>query len=85
MLAGLPRIHQAVAGVWAAICVTYLAASGAAAARAGRGKGVRMVAVLPWIFATYHFSYGLGFLFGGCYLLFRRRAQASGLVAELTR
>ena len=58
---GCQRILQVACGVLAA---GYLAASVGAAASVARRSGFRFFPVLPIVFATYHLSYGLGFLLG---------------------
>ena len=48
----------------AAVAVLYAVANLTATAAASRGGNLRFAPVLPLVFATLHFSYGLGFLRG---------------------
>lgn len=68
-LAGFLWLAQA-----APYAVCSLAASFAAAAR----RGWDLLPLMPLVFATYHVSYGLGFLAGVVHFGFRRRAGPVG-------
>jgi len=57
------------AGAWAAFLALYFAASIAASALAPKAIGGEVRQLLPLVYATYHFSYGLGFLAGTVYFL----------------
>ena len=53
--------------VWMAITGLYLAGSLIAASAAAKHHGWDLIFVLPVVFAVYHVSYGLGFLYGMLY------------------
>jgi succinoglycan biosynthesis protein ExoA len=50
--------------MWVGMLATYLAATAVAAILTAREHGWSTLPYLPAVFATYHFSYGLGFAFG---------------------
>jgi glycosyltransferase involved in cell wall biosynthesis len=52
---------------WSAITALYILGSLIAASAAARRHGWDLILVLPAVFATYHISYGLGFLYGMLY------------------
>jgi glycosyltransferase involved in cell wall biosynthesis len=53
-----------VIGAWAAMLAVYFVAIFAASVDSARRYGWDLLAVLPIVFAAYHFSYGSGFLLG---------------------
>jgi glycosyltransferase involved in cell wall biosynthesis len=78
VLAGLGMGNRDAAR-WAALLLagvlgSYLAAALAFSWQAAKGAGLDLLPVLPLVFSTYHFSYGLGFLAG----LAVRRTPGSG-------
>ncbi len=54
----------AATAIFLSICALYFAAALVASAAVARGRGARFFFVLPLVFASLHFSYGLGFLAG---------------------
>jgi succinoglycan biosynthesis protein ExoA len=86
LLAGFPRAGAASASLWAALICLYLTCCLAASIAAAGKHGWDLLPVLPGVFATYHFSYGFGFLLGIFH--FRRTANsyaAKPAFTELTR
>jgi hypothetical protein len=92
---GLPLVllGSALAGVgdgalfakaWAALAALYLGVSIAASVLTPKSAGWEVRPVLPLVFATYHFSYGLGFLSGVVYFLLAGRG-ATGAPAAFTQ
>jgi succinoglycan biosynthesis protein ExoA len=64
VLVGASRLSFVLLVIWTLLAGLYCAASlGAALIAAGR-HGWRYLPILPVVFATYHLSYGLGFLLG---------------------
>ena len=59
----LPRAFAA----WTATTALYLLGSFSAASVAAKQHGWDLILVLPVVFAVYHISYGLGFLYGMLY------------------
>jgi len=57
-------VAPAVAWAWAMLIAAYVLACLLAAASHVRTEGLRVAVLLPAVFATYHLSYGLGFLTG---------------------
>lgn len=53
--------------MWLAIMALYTLCCVIASVLSARRSGWDLVAILPLVFAVYHVSYGLGFLFGVCY------------------
>ncbi|HVB59171.1 MAG TPA: glycosyltransferase family 2 protein [Candidatus Acidoferrales bacterium] len=60
---------------WAALLALYVAALLAASCFSARRFGWRLLPYLPAAFATFHCSYGLGFLAGSLYWTFARRTR----------
>ena len=75
------------AGIWAALLAAYVTACLFASLVIARKSGWKLFPWLPLIFATYHVSYGAGFLLGTLYWPLRRKGPARlwGFVADLTR
>ncbi len=73
--------------LWLASVGAYATANLAASLVTARRAGWDILAWLPMVFATYHISYGAGFLFGLVCQLTRRREKVAraGLVTDLTR
>lgn len=67
--------------VLAAILVSYMAATLVASLLTASQKGWAFLPVLPFVFATYHLSYGLGFLQGMVDFLLFSRSPTPSLVA----
>jgi succinoglycan biosynthesis protein ExoA len=61
-LGGSPGWRNAFAACWCALAALYALASLASAFAVASRKGWGLFPVLPVVFATYHFSYALGFL-----------------------
>jgi glycosyltransferase involved in cell wall biosynthesis len=86
-LLGLPLlavIFPVALWLWLAILGLYLCSSLVAAALVARAQHWSYIAVLPAIFACYHFAYGLGFLLGIVDFVALRRGPAA-LFVSLTR
>jgi len=67
-----------IAEAWAVLAALYFGVSIAASALTPRSTGGELRPVLPLVYATYHVSYGLGFLAGAFYfLLVGRGAQGA--------
>ncbi len=75
------------AKVWAVLAALYLSVSIAASALTPRPAGGEVRPVLPLVYATYHFSYGLGFLAGAVYFLLigRGAPEAPAAFTQLSR
>jgi glycosyltransferase involved in cell wall biosynthesis len=75
------------AEAWAALAALYCGVSIAASALTPRPNGGEVWPVLPLVYATYHFSYGLGFLAGAVYFLLigRGASGAPGAFTQLSR
>jgi hypothetical protein len=58
-----------IAKAWAVLAVLYFGVSIAASVLTPRSAGEELRPVLPLVYATYHLSYGLGFLAGAVYFL----------------
>jgi hypothetical protein len=74
--------------IWASQALMYGLASLAAAVRTSSGEGWHLLPVLPLVFATYHISYGVGFLVGIGYFVARRAPRVGTsprLFSGLTR
>ena len=65
----------------------YCATSAGAAFLVAHGNGWRFLPILPIVFATYHLSYGTGFLFGLSYrpTLWDRPSPIRNLLTAITR
>jgi glycosyltransferase involved in cell wall biosynthesis len=63
-LAALAPFAAPARGLFAAVLALYALANLAATAAASRNGNLRFAPLLPLVFATLHFSYGLGFLGG---------------------
>lgn len=69
---------------WLWLVGLYFACSVTASVVAAWGKGPELFVLLPFVFACYHFGYGLGFVRGMWdFLILRRRPRPS--LIELTR
>ncbi len=70
-----------------ATLVLYSLGAGAAAVWTGRQSGWRLVPVLPVVFATYHVSYGAGFLLGlaGGHRAVAGRSRLAASVSQISR
>jgi len=68
--------------VWEGFALLYVLLSLAASVNTARRSGWVMFPLLPMVYATYHLSYGLGFLAG---LLRRPGDHSGGVFAVLTR
>ncbi len=73
--------------LWLAAAASYAAASFAASVLAAQRHGWATLPYLPLVFATYHFSYGLGFLAGLVRFLrgTARPISADSLFVRITR
>jgi succinoglycan biosynthesis protein ExoA len=76
LAASRPALLRTGAGIWLGLWLLYGAAALASAVHCGRGNGTRVVLLLPFVIAIYHFSYGLGFLIGSAYWPFVKRAPS---------
>jgi succinoglycan biosynthesis protein ExoA len=65
-LASARQTSAAVAAIWLAMLAAYGVAAVVASLAAASRAGWATLPYLPVVFATYHFSYGLGFLAGMC-------------------
>lgn len=74
-LGGAPGLSLTAAG---AVDILYLVASLVAAFNTAKRDGWSLFPVLPFVFATYHFSYGIGFLLGTFYFFGKIPTHASG-------
>jgi succinoglycan biosynthesis protein ExoA len=72
ILAGSALWSSAFGAAWASVLLCYGTATLLASAAAATSKGWDLFPYLPAVFATYHFSWGLGFLVGIFRLLPRR-------------
>ena len=75
------------ARVWAVFAGLYFGASIVASVLTPCPNGAQVRPVLPLVYATYHFSYGLGFLAGAVYFLLAGRGapEAPGAFTQLSR
>jgi glycosyltransferase involved in cell wall biosynthesis len=75
------------AKAWAAFVALYFGASIVASVLTPSPTGGEVRPVLPLVYATYHFSYGLGFLVGAVYFLLigRGAPQVPGAFTQLSR
>jgi succinate dehydrogenase hydrophobic anchor subunit len=64
MLIQAPGLAAAFFFIWLVLVSAYLAGSFASAVSVATKQGWSLLPVLPVVFATYHLSYGLGFLLG---------------------
>ena len=64
LLMDSPQVAVASAALWAAMLACYGLANLVASAVAARSAGWELLPYLPAAFATYHFSWGLGFFIG---------------------
>jgi small-conductance mechanosensitive channel len=64
---GSSSVAGALIGIWALQAAVYGSAVVAASFLSARKHGWRLFPVLPMVFATYHVSYGAGFLVGLAY------------------
>jgi succinoglycan biosynthesis protein ExoA len=64
MLLGQHELTAVAVGLWGMLVATYFLATLAASLAVAHRRGWRLFPVLPATFATYHLSYGLGFLTG---------------------
>jgi hypothetical protein len=69
--------------VWLSLVGAYLACSIAAAFTAGRRYGWDVFLLMPFVFACYHFGYGIGFMVGIRDWILTRDPRA--LSREITR
>jgi succinoglycan biosynthesis protein ExoA len=82
----LPLLRTA-ATVWVGLLMAYALACLAASVFSAREYGWQLLPYLPFTFAVFHLSYGLGFLIGLVYWTFARteRRQLGNLFAGNTR
>jgi GT2 family glycosyltransferase len=80
----LALVHPGALWLWLGILLVYGACSLVAAALSALGRTWTYVAVLPVVFACYHFAYGFGFLLGIVDFVILRRGAAS-IFVKLTR
>jgi hypothetical protein len=72
--------------LWLAMLAAYAALAMMASVSSARKHGWKLLPVLPAVFATYHVSYGLGFLAGlARWPLWKRGENPGGWAAQLTR
>jgi succinoglycan biosynthesis protein ExoA len=86
-MAGAVDVVRYAGGLWLVAVVSYAAASLTASVLAAQRHGWAILPYLPVVFATYHFSYGLGFLAGLIRFLrgAARPVSADSLFARITR
>lgn len=86
-LCGLVRWRNALLADWLALAGLYLLASFAFAFSIAKRKGWIFLPTLPVVFATYHFSYALGFLLALLYrpLAWNRPTPMSKALTAVTR
>jgi hypothetical protein len=86
-IAGAGDLLRYAGGLWLAAAAAYAAASLAASVLAAQRHGWETLPWLPLVFATYHFSYGLGFFAGLIRFLPKtaRPVTADSLFARITR
>ena len=83
---GSRALASAFWGAWLAIIAAYAAASVAAALLAARKVSWKVIPMLPLLFATYHFAYGSGFLWGLAFWSAKGRKRTPGaLLTRLSR
>jgi hypothetical protein len=72
---------------WTALAVLYFVVSLGAAFLAARRSGWLFLPVLPVVFATYHLSYGLGFLLALAYqpMTWDRPSYMRKILTAITR
>jgi succinoglycan biosynthesis protein ExoA len=79
-----PEVTRYAAVVWTIMIAIYLfACLGTAVSAAGR-YGWRIAILLPLVIGVYHFSYGIGFVFG-LFNMFAGRTTQSGVAPMFTR
>jgi glycosyltransferase involved in cell wall biosynthesis len=85
-LGGATSAVQFLAGLWLLVWTAYLVLAAAASVHAARKHGWPLLPLLPIVFATLHFSYGLGFLAGIVNGTFGRTAgQPASVFTGLSR
>jgi succinoglycan biosynthesis protein ExoA len=85
-LGGFHRASAATASLWAVLTCLYLGFCLTASVLAACRHGWILLPVLPIVFATYHFSYGYGFLFGISHFCRTGNSDAAApAFTELTR
>lgn len=77
-LRGASEWFASAAALWLAVVIAYSAAILAASVLTARRYGWATLPILPAVFATYHFSYGLGFSAGLLRFFTRRGRPGSG-------
>jgi glycosyltransferase involved in cell wall biosynthesis len=82
--AGSSEWFAASALLWLTVATAYIVATLTASVIAARQRGWAILPYLPAVFATYHFSYGLGFLAGLRWYLAKSGPQAS-LFTQISR
>jgi glycosyltransferase involved in cell wall biosynthesis len=71
------------AWLWLGLLGAYAAANISASFITSARRGWKLLSLLPFVFASYHFGYGLGFLFGLLNVVLRR--EAAPLFTKLSR
>lgn len=87
-LFGYASLGRTAGLAWIAMLSAYFTVSVAASIQAARRHGWALLPSLPWVFATYHVSYGLGFLAGVLYWSLsgqRGTRNREGVFTEITR
>jgi hypothetical protein len=81
---GASRWFASAAALWLVVASAYIAAILAASVLTARRYGWATLPILPAVFATYHFSYGLGFS-AGLLRFFTRRGPVGSAFTRISR